>query len=93
MLQLFTEKGYQPVSAGVITDRDTGRSRGYGFVELGPEDDAKSAIGTQRHECRRPRAPGQRSASARIPWLVGIVPVTDEDFLAGVPAAVVETIS
>ena len=44
-LQLFTEKGYQPVSARVVTDRDTGRSRGYGFVELGPEDDAKRAIG------------------------------------------------
>jgi hypothetical protein len=27
------------------------------------------------------------------PVAVGIVPVTDEDFLAGVPAAVVETIS
>ena len=35
LLQLFTEKGYKPVSAGVIADRDTGRSRGYGFVELG----------------------------------------------------------
>ena len=45
LLQLYTEKGYQPVSARVITDRDTGRSCGYGFVELGPEDDAKRAIG------------------------------------------------
>jgi RNA recognition motif-containing protein len=45
LLQLFTEKGYKPVSARVITDRDTGRSRGYGFVELGPEDDAARAIG------------------------------------------------
>ena len=45
LLQLFAEKGYKPVSARVITDRDTGRSRGYGFVELGPEDDAAKAIG------------------------------------------------
>jgi cold-inducible RNA-binding protein len=45
LLQLFTEKGYKPVSARVIIDRDTGRSRGYGFVELGPEDDAARAIG------------------------------------------------
>ena len=45
LLQLFTEKGYKPVSARVITDRDTGRSKGFGFVELGPEDDAARAIG------------------------------------------------
>lgn len=45
LLQLFLGKGYKPVSAHVITDRDTGRSRGYGFVELGPEDDAAKAIG------------------------------------------------
>ena len=45
LLQLFTGKGYSPVSARVITDRDTGRSKGFGFVELGPEDDAAKAIG------------------------------------------------
>jgi len=45
LLQLFSQKGYKPVSSRVITDRDTGRSRGYGFVELGPEDDATKAIG------------------------------------------------
>jgi len=45
LLQLFTSKGYQPVSARVIMDRDTGRSKGFGFVELGPEDDAAKAIG------------------------------------------------
>src|SRR5215475_88176 len=45
LLQLFTDKGYKPVSAKVITDRDTGRSKGFGFVELGPEDDAARAMG------------------------------------------------
>jgi len=45
LLQLFTGRGYKPVSARVITDRDTGRSKGFGFVELGPEDDAAKAIG------------------------------------------------
>src|SRR6516165_948313 len=45
LLQLFAGKGYKPVSARVIMDRDTGRSKGFGFVELGPEDDAAKAIG------------------------------------------------
>jgi RNA recognition motif-containing protein len=45
LLQLFSEKGYRAVSAHIITDRETGRSRGFGFVELGPGDDATKAIG------------------------------------------------
>jgi RNA recognition motif-containing protein len=45
LLQLFTGKGYKVGSARVITDRETGRSRGFGFVELGIEDDATKAIG------------------------------------------------
>ncbi len=43
--QLFVTKGYQVASARVITDRETGRSRGFGFVELGAADDAAKAIG------------------------------------------------
>jgi len=43
--QLFVGKGYQVASARVITDRETGRSRGFGFVELGAADDAAKAIG------------------------------------------------
>ncbi|HKI12780.1 MAG TPA: RNA-binding protein [Candidatus Acidoferrum sp.] len=43
--QLFVSKGYQVASARVITDRETGRSRGFGFVELGAADDATKAIG------------------------------------------------
>ena len=45
LLHLFTDKGYKPVSARVITEKETGRSRGFGFVELGPGDDAAKAIG------------------------------------------------
>ena len=31
-------------SARIIEDRDTGRSRGFGFVEMSTEDEAKAAI-------------------------------------------------
>ena len=31
-------------SAKVITDRETGRSRGFGFVEMGSDDESKEAI-------------------------------------------------
>lgn len=42
-------------SAQVISDRDTGRSKGFGFVEMGSDDEAKAAITAlngQQHEGR-----------------------------------------
>jgi cold-inducible RNA-binding protein len=41
--RLFGEYG-QVDSAAVITDRDTGRSRGFGFVEMGDDAEARRAI-------------------------------------------------
>ena len=41
--QLFSAHG-QIVSAKLITDMETGRSRGFGFVEMSSEDEAKVAI-------------------------------------------------
>jgi RNA recognition motif-containing protein len=32
------------VAANVITDRETGRSRGFGFVEMSTEDEGQKAI-------------------------------------------------
>ena len=39
----FEEHG-KVVSAKVITDRQSGRSKGYGFVEMEEESDANNAI-------------------------------------------------
>ena len=41
--ELFADYG-EILSARVITDRETGRSRGFGFVELQDDDLAKKAI-------------------------------------------------
>ena len=40
---LFAEVGTCE-SASVITDRDSGRSRGFGFVEMASNDEAQKAI-------------------------------------------------
>lgn len=41
--ELFSTVG-TCVSATILTDRMTGRSRGFGFVEMGSDDEAKRAI-------------------------------------------------
>lgn len=41
--KLFAEHG-QVTKAQVVTDRDTGRSRGFGFVEMSSSDEARKAI-------------------------------------------------
>ena len=41
--ELFTPYG-TVASAQVITDRDTGRSKGFGFVEMGTDQEAQAAI-------------------------------------------------
>jgi len=40
---LFAQQG-EVVSAKVITDRETGRPRGFGFVEMAQSEDAQKAI-------------------------------------------------
>jgi cold-inducible RNA-binding protein len=42
---LFSEVGTCE-SASVVTDRDTGRSRGFGFVEMSSPEEARKAIET-----------------------------------------------
>src|ERR1700744_458421 len=52
--QLFSAHG-QVVSAQIINDRDTGRSKGFGFVEMGTDQEAEAAIAAlngQQHDGR-----------------------------------------
>lgn len=43
LTDLFSQFG-QVDSARIITDRDSGRSKGFGFVEMGNDGDAEKAI-------------------------------------------------
>jgi RNA recognition motif-containing protein len=43
LLALFQQHG-NVARAQVITDRETGRSRGFGFVEMGNDEEAQKAI-------------------------------------------------
>jgi RNA recognition motif-containing protein len=52
--QLFSAHG-QVVSAQIINDRDTGRSKGFGFVEMSNDTEAAAAIAAlngQQHDGR-----------------------------------------
>ncbi|MFQ5845172.1 MAG: RNA recognition motif domain-containing protein [Planctomycetota bacterium] len=42
--EMFEADGRQVVDVNVVSDRDTGRSRGFGFVEMGSSQDAEAAI-------------------------------------------------
>ena len=52
--QLFGQHG-QVTSAQVINDRDTGRSKGFGFVEMSSDEEATAAVAAlngQQHDGR-----------------------------------------
>jgi RNA recognition motif-containing protein len=52
--QLFSQHGTVQ-SAEVIADRDTGRSKGFGFVQMGSDEEAQAAISAlngQQHDGR-----------------------------------------
>ena len=41
---LFEQDGRKVTEVKIVTDRDTGRSRGFGFVEMATDEDAKGAV-------------------------------------------------
>ncbi len=41
---LFAQDGRQVASVSIMMDRDTGRSRGFAFVEMNTDQDAQAAI-------------------------------------------------
>ncbi len=42
--ELFEQDGRTVTDVKLITDRDTGRPRGFGFVEMGSSEDADRAV-------------------------------------------------
>lgn len=42
--ELFSRNGRTVTDVHLVTDRDTGRPRGFGFVEMGSQDEADGAI-------------------------------------------------
>jgi RNA recognition motif-containing protein len=72
-LQTMFEAHGTVQSAQVIMDRDTGRSKGFGFVEMGSDSEAQAAIAAlngQQSDGRaltvneaKPRAEGSRGGS------------------------------
>jgi RNA recognition motif-containing protein len=42
--ELFAQDGREVTEVKLITDRDTGRPRGFGFVEMGNSEHANSAV-------------------------------------------------
>ena len=49
LADMFSQYG-QVTKAQVITDRETGRSRGFGFVEMTSEEEAQSAIDAMNNQ-------------------------------------------
>ena len=64
--QMFTPHG-SVQSAEVINDRDTGRSKGFGFVEMGSDQEAQAAIAALNGKDHGGRALTVNEAKPRAP--------------------------
>lgn len=70
LLQLFQEFG-QVVRAQVVSDRETGRSRGFGFVEMPNDAEAQAAIDGLHDKPFRGRRLRVNEAQPREPRAAG----------------------
>jgi RNA recognition motif-containing protein len=71
--QIFSQYG-SVESAEVISDRETGRSKGFGFVEMSSDSEARSAIDAlhdQEHDGRRLTVNEARPREPRSPGAYG----------------------
>lgn len=66
LMQHFSQAG-QVESAKVIMDRDSGRSKGFGFVEMGSDSDATKAIETLNGQMLDGRALNVSEARPQAP--------------------------
>lgn len=64
---LFGEGGRQVESVKIVTDRDTGRSRGFGFVEMANQGDTTAAINALNGKEMGGRALTVNEARERVP--------------------------
>jgi len=69
----FGEDGRNVVEVKVVMDRDTGRPRGFAFVELGSDDEANAAISSLSGREIQGRAINVSEARAREPALAPTV--------------------
>src|SRR5215831_12057283 len=64
---VFAEGGRNVVEVKIVMDRDTGRPRGFAFVEMGSDDEATQAIQTLSGREIQGRAINVSEARARAP--------------------------
>jgi len=76
LAEWFTQGGYSTQSVTILRDRATGQSRGFGFVEIGNDEEADRAIAALNgkafmgralvvNEARPPPPPGPRGTARR----------------------------
>ncbi|HVV17635.1 MAG TPA: RNA-binding protein [Polyangia bacterium] len=64
---VFAEGGRNVVEVKIVMDRDTGRPRGFAFVEMGSDDEANAAISSLTGRDIQGRAINVSEARARAP--------------------------